>query len=108
MTFITLTDGAGNCPRGKLVGQTIGSWSDEEYGKENVYQIGKSKFVGGYHDTTEKLLSHIGKTYDVNIIGFYIIKRVKRWNIEKYINDYKDYNDKQNQYNKMRKDFTTR
>ena len=106
MTFITLTDGAGNCPSGKLVGQDRDMWSDEEYGKKNVYQIGKSKFVGGYHDTTENLLTHLGKTYDVNVIGFYVIKRVKRWDIEKYINEYKDYNDKQKQYNKMRKDLT--
>ena len=106
MTFITLTDGAGNCPSGKLVGQDRDMWSDEEYGKENVYQIGKSKFVGGYHDTTENLLTHLGKTYDVNVIGFYVIKRVKRWDIEKYIVDYNDYNDKVHQYNKLRKELT--
>jgi hypothetical protein len=106
MTFITLTDGAGNCPSGKLVGQDRDMWSDEEYGKENVYQIGKSKFVGGYHDTTPHLLSHIRKTYDVNVIGFYVIKRVKRWDIEKYIVDYNDYNDKIQQYNKLRKELT--
>ena len=104
MTFITLTDGAGNSPRGKLVGKTNDSWSDEEYYKENVYQIGKTKFIGDYHNTTENLLSHLGKAYDVNVIGFYVIKKVKRWDIEKYINDYRDYNDKIHKYNKMRKD----
>ena len=40
------------------------------------------------------------------MIGFYIIKRVKRHDIEKYINDYRDYNDKIHKYNKMRKDLT--
>ena len=47
-----------------------------------------------------------GGDYDVNIIGFHVIKRVKRWDIEKHINNYKDYNDKIQQYNKMRKDLT--
>jgi len=40
------------------------------------------------------------------VIGFYVVKRVKRWDIEKYIDNYKDYSDKINQYNKLRKELT--
>ena len=105
MTFITLTDGAANSVNGKIVGGK-NQYDDDEYYKTNVYQIGKTKFLGEYRKNTSQLLNHIAKTYDVNIIGFYVIKRVKRWDIEKHINNYKDYNDKIQQYNKMRKDLT--
>ena len=106
MTFITLTDGAGNSPRGKIFGTNIDSYSDEEYYRQKVYQIGKSKFVGSYGDFTNNLLTHLQKEHKCNVIGFYVIKRVKRWDIEKYINNYKDYSDKINQYNKLRKELT--
>ena len=106
MTFITLTDGAGNSPRGKIFGSNVDSYSDEEYYRQKVYQIGKSKFVGGYSDFTNNLLTHLQKEHKCNVIGFYVIKRVKRWDIEKYINNYKDYSDKINQYNKLRKELT--
>ena len=106
MTFITLTDGAGNSPRGKIYGANIDPYNDEEYYRQKVYQIGKSKFVGGYSDFTNNLLTHLQKEHKCNVIGFYVIKRVKRWDIEKYINNYKDYSDKINQYNKLRKELT--
>jgi len=106
MTFITLTDGAGNSPRGKIFGSDKSEYDDEEYYRQKVYQIGKSKFVGGYSDFTNNLLTHLQKEHKCNVIGFYVIKRVKRWDIEKYINNYKDYSDKINQYNKLRKELT--
>ena len=46
LTFITLTDGAGNYPRGDIIGSTKSQYDDSEYRKTNVYQIGKTKFVG--------------------------------------------------------------
>jgi len=106
MTFITLTDGAGNSPRGKIFGSEKSEYDDEEYYRQKVYQIGKSKFVGDYHNFTNNLLTHLQKEHKCNVIGFYVIKRVKRWDIEKYINNYKDYSDKINQYNKLRKELT--
>ena len=106
MTFITLTDGAGNSPRGKIFGSEKSEYDDEEYYRQKVYQIGKSKFVGSYGDFTNNLLTHLQKEHKCNVIGFYVIKRVKRWDIEKYINNYKDYSDKINQYNKLRKELT--
>jgi hypothetical protein len=106
MTFITLTDGSGNSPRGKIFGSEKSEYDDEEYYRQKVYQIGKSKFVGDYHNFTNNLLTHLQKEHKCNVIGFYVIKRVKRWDIEKYINNYKDYSDKIAQYNKMRKELT--
>ena len=40
------------------------------------------------------------------MIGFYVIKRVRRWDLEKYINTYRDYSHKIELYNKMRKELT--
>ena len=106
MTFITLTDGAGNSPRGKIFGSNFDPYDDREYYKQKVYQIGKSKFIGEYQNFTTKLLEHLQKAHKCNVIGFYVVKRVKRWDIEKYINDYKSYGDKIAQYNRMRKELT--
>ena len=106
MTFITLTDGAGNSPRGKIFGSDFDPYDDREYYKQKVYQIGKSKFIGEYQNFTTKLLEHLQKAHKCNVIGFYVVKRIKRWDIEKYINDYKNYGDKISQYNKMRKELT--
>ena len=106
MTFITLTDGAGNSTRGKIFGSDFDPYDDREYYKQKVYQIGKSKFIGEYQNFTTKLLEHLQKAHKCNVIGFYVVKRVKRWDIEKYINDYKNYDDKISQYNRMRKELT--
>ena len=40
------------------------------------------------------------------MIGFYIVKRVRRWDLEKYIKNYTDYSDKIAKYNVMRKQMT--
>ena len=105
LTFITLTDGAGNYPKGDLYGSTKSQYDDDEYRKSNVYQIGKTKFVGR-HSITEQLLMHIKKTHKCNVIGFYVVKRVRKWDLERYIGDYKDYYDKELKLAKMRKEIT--
>ncbi len=46
------------------------------------------------------MLKHIKKQHDVNIIGFYIIKRGRRWDLEKHVGEYKDYYDKDKKINK--------
>ncbi len=103
-TFITLTDGASNYHRDKIYG------SDEHvpYESQNVYQIGKKKYAPRRGKSfTSTLLTHIKNECDCNVIGFYIVKRVKRWDIERYIKDYKDYMDKDRQFARMRKEMTT-
>jgi len=105
LTFITLTDGSGNYPKGDIIGSTVNQYEDSEYRKSNVYQIGKTKFVGR-NNITENLLEHIKKTHKCNVIGFYVVKRVRKWDLERYIGDYKDWNDKQLKLTKMRKQLT--
>jgi len=93
MTFVTLTDGGANSFQ-KSFYSTAEYGTDEwykckqtaDYDKRAVLQIGKDKIISeGYGDLTTKLLNHIGKKYDVNVIGFFILKRVKNWDIEKYL-----------------------
>jgi hypothetical protein len=40
------------------------------------------------------------------VIGFYVIKRVRKWDLERYIGDYKDYMDKEKKLMTMRKELT--
>ena len=100
LTFITLTDGSGNYPRGNIVGEAEKDWD-----KTEVFEIDGTKFTSKRNITTE-LLNHIKKSHGANVIGFYIVKRVRRWDIEKYITSYTDYSDKIAKYNAMRKQMT--
>ena len=100
LTFITLTDGSGNYPRGNIVGE-----SEKDWEKTEVFNIDGHKFTSK-SNITENLLNHIKKSHGANIIGFYIVKRVRRWDIEKYINNYTDYSDKIAKYNVLRKQMT--
>ena len=54
----------------------------------------------------QNFLNHIKKSHGANVIGFYIVKRVRRWDIEKYITNYTDYSDKIAKYNVLRKQMT--
>jgi hypothetical protein len=100
MTFITLTDGAGNYVRGDII-----NGERHEYDKTTVYEIDNKKFAERGNITTS-LLNHIKKQHDVNVIGFYIIKRVKRWDLEKHVGDYKDFYDKEKKVANMRKELS--
>jgi hypothetical protein len=100
LTFITLTDGSGNYPRGNIVGE-----SEKDWEKTEVFNIDGHKFTSK-SNITENLLNHIKKSHGANMIGFYIVKRVRRWDIEKYINNYTDYSDKIAKYNVLRKQMT--
>ena len=102
LTFITLTDGAGNYPNGDIIGTNLG---DKKWTNTNVYEIEGVKFTGS-GNITSKLLTHIKNKHGANVIGFYILKRVRRWDIEKHIKDYKDYSDKHQKYMKLRKEMT--
>jgi len=101
MTFITLTDGAGNYPRNDILGKDRDDWD-----KTTVYELDGKKFAER-SNITSNLLNHIKNQHKVNVIGFYIVKRIKRWDIERYIGDYKDWNDKEKKISKFRKELST-
>ena len=100
MTFITLTDGAGNYVRSDIL-----NGEKHDYEKTTVYQIDNKKFAQDSNITTD-LLNHIKKQHDVNVIGFYIVKKIRRWDIERYIGEYKDWNDKEKKISLFRKELT--
>ena len=71
-----------------------------------VFSSGKTKFTNEYgRDMTANLLDHIKKAHKCNVIGFYVLKRIRKWDLESYI-DYKDWNDKEIKLAKMRKEMT--
>ncbi len=105
-TFITLTDGGANSTRGKIKGlENADMYSDENYRKTPIYKMGKKSLIGSSYNLTPKILKAIKLKYGANVIGFYIIKRVKKWDIEKYI-DAKDYYDRERKYVAARKQMT--
>ena len=101
-TLITLTDGGANGMRGKVVG----SDNDSDWSAKRVYIMPNGKkMVGSYsRELTDTLLEYIGKEHDTNVIGFYILKRVRKWDLERYCDG--DYVAREKQYLKMRKDMT--
>ena len=107
MTFITLTDGGANSFLQSKIDSTseFGSTS-RDYDKTSILEVGKKKIVLDYYGSlTPKLLKLIKSNYDVNVIGFYILKRVKRWDIEQYM-DAKDWNERNRKTNMARKEMT--
>ena len=107
MTFITLTDGGANSFRQTLkdsqgeYGSTRSDWD-----KTSIINVGKKKVVvDRYGCLTSKLLKLIKVNNDANVIGFYILKRVKRWDIEQYIVA-KDYSERAKKTDIARKQMT--
>ena len=106
MTFITLTDGGANSFRqSKKDSNSNTGVTSSEYEKTSIIEVGKKKLlIEGYGSLTSKLLKLI-KSHDVNVIGFYILKRVKRWDIERYM-DAKDYSERAKKTEIARKQMT--
>jgi hypothetical protein len=106
MSFITLTDGGANSFRHTIVHKNDQYGAKQDYDKTAIIQSGKKKMVlEGYGDLTNKLLRFLRTSYDLNNIGFYILKRVRKWDIEKHMPG-KDYMQREQQYLKARKQFT--
>ena len=109
MTFITLTDGGANSMRGyiKDSGQTD-VYEDGRryigYDGTKVIMHGKKKIVMQHDSLTDKLLKLIKVKNQTNNIGFYILKRVKRWDIENYCEG--NWSEREKQYLTLRKEMT--
>ena len=111
MTFITLTDGGANGFYRKLKANQVKKEGFDEYersyDKTAVITIGKKKLLIDRYSSgdslTAGLLRHIGKEYDTNVIGFYILKKVRQMDIEQHIVA-KDYFDRQRKTGIARKE----
>jgi len=108
MTLITLTDGGANGIRGRVKGS-----EGDEYGsdwhKTKVYNIGKKRLQQPAHtdgeNLTAMLLNHIKSEHNVNVIGFFLLKRIRKWDLERMCVG-KTYIDREKEYNQMRKQMT--
>jgi len=108
MTFITLTDGGANSFRQSIKDSTAGEYGSLrcDWDKTAIINVGKKKVVlDSYGSLTSKLLKLIKVNNDANVIGFYILKRVKRWDIEQYM-DAKDYSERARKTDIARKQMT--
>ena len=104
MTLITLTDGGANGMRGRV----HGSLQDYDWGTTKVFNMTKNKRLmkkDSSEDLTGLLLDYISKEYDTNVIGFYLLKRVRRWDLERYAEG-KDYYAREKDYARLRKQMT--
>jgi len=133
LTFITLTDGGGNSFRHNQIipipdkpTRAIDEYEikDAKAKKQNYIKRSidyESKVVithknkkiiltdGWYGSAmTDTLLSMIKSDHNPTIVGFYIIKRIRRWELDRFIgSDYKDYEHKEKLRLKIQKSFRT-
>jgi hypothetical protein len=112
MTFITLTDGGANSNYGteKVVNTEKGLSVEKTSSGTPIITIGKKqysvedRFVYGHMTTL--LLKVLKDQYNINTIGFYVVKRLHRmWELEGMIGKYKDWNDKQSKLTNIKKKF---
>ena len=102
MSFITLTDGGANGQSGRRVGI-----ENSDYYSQRVYTINNKKLVrkGSSRDLTDLLLNHIKQEHNIKVLGFYLLKRVRKWDLERYAIA-TDWNGRHKEYLSMRKQMT--
>ena len=105
MTLITLTDGGAN----GMSHTQFGVPKDENYyEKKSVFKIdGKTITSSNSYtrDLTTMLLDHMKAKCDLSVIGFYILKRVRKWDLERYV-EANNYYEREKGYMKLRKEMT--
>ena len=98
MNFITLTDGGGNYGSsqvfttnddGKLIATDSKGDNDVYIYKKKQYKLGRHIWGSG---KTAMYLNMLRKLYDIKTIGFYLIKRIRGYDTERYFKD--SYNSK--------------
>jgi hypothetical protein len=111
MTFITLTDGHANPGYGEVITNTESGLmiAKQKIGSTPAITIGKKQYKtkDDYNRMTTLLLDVLKDRYNINTIGFYVIKRLNRlWELGQFIGDYKDYTEKEFKIAKLKKTFT--
>jgi len=110
MSVITLTDGGANWSFGNTIGDDNKSVHQE--GNTPVIKVGKksysSKGEGFYRsdEYTGLLLDILRTEHQVSTIGFFVTKKVKTWDMDRYINNYKNYQDKEQKRIALRSSMT--
>jgi len=107
LTFITLTDGGANYPRGVYQNTKEGMILKSVRGTP-VITIGKKQYQGGFtgyfssENITALLLNTLKKQYGITTIGFYLMKKLRGWDAQRLFGD--RYNNPEGE--KLRKQFS--
>jgi hypothetical protein len=113
LTFITLTDGASNS------NYYINTIENTEEGlKESsantgnpVIKVGKKQYSLGtsfYGNVTPLLLNVLKDQHGINTIGFYLAKRIRSWDFDKFVDrkKYKDWEARHQKQLEIKKQFS--
>jgi len=111
MSVITLTDGGANWCFGSTMGDD--NKTDIQHGSTPVIKVGKKSYTtptdGRFYRSNEYtglLLDIIRQRHGVSTIGFFVTKKLRTWDMDNYIGDYKDYQDKELKRAKIRSSMT--
>jgi hypothetical protein len=111
MSVITLTDGGANWCFGSTMGDD--GKSNIQHGSTPVIKVGKKSYTSKDNDRfyrngeyTGLLLDIIRQRHGVSTIGFFVTKKLRTWDMDSYIGDYKDYADKELKRAKIRSSMT--
>ena len=111
MSVITLTDGGANWCFGSTMGDD--GKSNIQHGSTPVIKVGKKSYTTKDNDRfyrsgeyTGLLLDIIRQRHGVSTIGFFVTKKLRTWDMDNYIGDYKDYQDKELKRAKIKSSMT--
>ena len=117
MNFITLTDGGGNygsgrvwsaCDDGKMSAELTKGDTDVLIYKKKQYKLERTGWGRG-DSLTSFYLDLLRKLYNVRTIGFYLIKRIRGYDSDRFFKDYDSklsWEQKDKIYQKRRSEFT--
>ena len=114
LTFITLTDGASNSNYSiQTVENTENGLkqSDDDTGTP-VIKIGKKQYSMGerelYGNVTPLLLKVLKEEHGINIIGFFLAKRLRAWDMDRYVDrkKFKTWQQRHDQLQKLKSQFS--
>ena len=111
MSVITLTDGGANWCFGSTMGDD--GKSNIEHGDTPVIKIGKKSYTTKdnnrfyrSNEYTGLLLDILRQRHGVSTIGFFVTKKLRTWDMDSYIGDYKNYQDKELKRAKIKSSMT--
>ena len=113
LTFITLTDGASNSNYSINVVENTEKGlqqSDDDTGNP-VIKIGKKQYSMGRDimgNITPLLLNILKKEYGINCIGFFLAKKIRTWDYDRYVDrkKFKTWEQRHDQLNKIKSQFS--
>ena len=113
LSLITLTDGGANFSFGHTMGDNGELILDKNYDSIPVIKVGKKQYtVNDKRDHysgemyTGILLDIIRQRHGVSTIGFYVTQKLRSYDTERFIRNYKDYTDKYEKMNKLKSKLT--